>query len=151
MGLFVDGIDERDITDLRSNANKKSALDILNETKERLKNNTYRTKETVNYAYLGRKHGVVVPLGVNGSSDDYELYTPSVIKDGTTYKMWYGGNDGAHWRLHYATTKPLVSKELDNIGDDYLLTPSATLAVKTDTNNKLIRSSNTVIELPNFM
>ncbi|MFA5352039.1 MAG: LamG-like jellyroll fold domain-containing protein, partial [Candidatus Gracilibacteria bacterium] len=26
----------------------------------------------------------------------------TVIKDGTTYKMWFGGNNGANWRIMYA-------------------------------------------------
>jgi len=104
MGLYVDGIDERDITDLRNNANKKSTLDILKETKERLKVNSYRTKEKINYTYIGRKQGVVVDLGVDGSTDDFRTYAPSVILDGTTYKMWYGGYDGGRIRIHYATS-----------------------------------------------
>jgi hypothetical protein len=48
------------------------------------------------------KHGVVVPLGASGSTDDYYVYTPTVIKDNGTYKMWYSGSDGSSWRTHYA-------------------------------------------------
>jgi predicted GH43/DUF377 family glycosyl hydrolase len=50
------------------------------------------------------KHGVVVPLGASGSTDDYYAFTPTVIKDNGTYKMWYSGHDGSNWRIHYATS-----------------------------------------------
>ncbi len=46
----------------------------------------------------------VLDLGPSGSSDDAHLYHPSVIKDGSTYKMWYGGHDGTNVRMHYATS-----------------------------------------------
>jgi len=49
------------------------------------------------------KQGVVVPLGASGDSDDVHTYAPSVILDNGTYKMWYGGYDGSHIRIHYAT------------------------------------------------
>ncbi|KKP70169.1 hypothetical protein A2X44_00475 [candidate division CPR3 bacterium GWF2_35_18] len=31
-------------------------------------------------------------------------YAPSVIKDGTTYKMWYSGSNNTNWRIGYATS-----------------------------------------------
>ena len=46
----------------------------------------------------------VLDIGPNGSSDDTHLYPPCVIKDGSTYKMWYGGHDGSNLRMHYSTS-----------------------------------------------
>ncbi|MCM8786861.1 MAG: hypothetical protein NC935_02275, partial [Candidatus Omnitrophica bacterium] len=45
-----------------------------------------------------------IPLGTSGKGDSYHVSTPSVIKDGDTYKMWYGGSDGTNWRIYYATS-----------------------------------------------
>ena len=54
--------------------------------------------------YTCKKYGVVVPLGSDGSSENADVFYPSVILDGNTYKMWYGGFDGSHARIHYATS-----------------------------------------------
>ena len=52
------------------------------------------------------KYGVVLDIGANGDTDDYHVYRPSVLKDSDgTYKMWYGGSDGSHYRIHYATSE----------------------------------------------
>ena len=77
--------------------------------------NIYKMWYTGNYNIHGRihyatstdgitwdKHGVVVPLGVSGSSDSYHTHAPAVIKDNDIYKMWYSGFDGSHSRIHYA-------------------------------------------------
>ena len=45
-----------------------------------------------------------IPLGTNGTGDDTNVYGVSVIKDGSTYKMWYGGHDGSTQRIYYATS-----------------------------------------------
>ncbi|MBC8427272.1 MAG: hypothetical protein H8D97_00080, partial [Proteobacteria bacterium] len=45
----------------------------------------------------------VMSSWVSGSDDIY-TYIPNVIKDGSTYKMWYSGYDGSYWRIHYATS-----------------------------------------------
>ncbi len=45
-----------------------------------------------------------IPLGTAGKGDDVYALSPSVIKDGNIYKMWYSGNDGARWRIYYATS-----------------------------------------------
>ncbi len=45
-----------------------------------------------------------IPLGTNAKGDDYHVFGPCVIKDGDTYWMWYGGNDGATWRIFCATS-----------------------------------------------
>ncbi len=45
----------------------------------------------------------VLNWGSSGSWDDNGLYSVSVIKDGTTYKMWYTGHDGSY-AIGYATS-----------------------------------------------
>jgi len=45
----------------------------------------------------------VLNLGTNGTWDDAWVYAPSIMLDGTTYKMWYTGQDGTTWRFGYAT------------------------------------------------
>jgi predicted GH43/DUF377 family glycosyl hydrolase len=46
----------------------------------------------------------VLRPGPSGSWDDKYVGGGSVLKDGTTYRMWYHGYDGTHWRLGYATS-----------------------------------------------
>lgn len=46
----------------------------------------------------------VFDLGMNGTWDDYEVGGPTVLFDGTTYRMWYNGSDGSHARIGYATS-----------------------------------------------
>lgn len=53
--------------------------------------------------YIGNP---VVPLGGVGAKDRYDLYTPCVILDGATWKMWYTGHDsylGGNYGIMYAT------------------------------------------------
>jgi len=46
----------------------------------------------------------ILELGEPGTWDDYGTDHPMVIKDGTTYEMWYAGYDGdSHGRIGYAT------------------------------------------------
>ncbi len=45
-----------------------------------------------------------IPLGLDGSGDDYFAFSPYVIKDEGIYKMWYSGYDGARYRIFYATS-----------------------------------------------
>lgn len=46
-----------------------------------------------------------LPIGATaGTGDDAGIAYSSVIKDGSTYKMWYGGYDGAKYRIYYATS-----------------------------------------------
>ncbi len=55
---------------------------------------------------LWTKSGVnpVLELGPPGSWDDYDHAFPSVLYDGTTYHIWYGGKDGTNYRIGYATS-----------------------------------------------
>jgi len=45
-----------------------------------------------------------IPLGSNTKGDDVHVLYPSVIKDGSIYKMWYTASDGANYRIYYATS-----------------------------------------------
>ena len=50
------------------------------------------------------KYGVILDLGADGNTDN-DVFYPSVLKDSDgTYKMWYSGYDGTHWRIYYATS-----------------------------------------------
>jgi len=46
----------------------------------------------------------VLDLGGSGAFDEHHAYTPAVLFDGTTYHMWYGGQETAHGtsRIGYA-------------------------------------------------
>ena len=46
----------------------------------------------------------VLESGPNGNWDDSYIMEPCVTFDGTTYKMWYQGNDGTNNRIGYATS-----------------------------------------------
>ncbi|MBC8236139.1 hypothetical protein H8E77_41865, partial [bacterium] len=46
----------------------------------------------------------VLNLGAPGAWDDSDVYTPSVLFDDGTYKMWNIGYDGSNWRIGYATS-----------------------------------------------
>ncbi|MEI8083039.1 MAG: hypothetical protein WCI74_14475, partial [Actinomycetes bacterium] len=46
-----------------------------------------------------------IPLGsVATFGDGTQARMPCVIKDGSTYKMWYSGQDGTSWRIFYASS-----------------------------------------------
>ena len=46
----------------------------------------------------------VLDLGGNNTWDDLHVYYPNVVKDGSTYKMWYTGHNGQNARIGYATS-----------------------------------------------
>jgi len=46
----------------------------------------------------------VLDVGPPGAWDDYTIYSPTVLFDGTEYKMWYHGTDGSTFRIGYATS-----------------------------------------------
>jgi predicted GH43/DUF377 family glycosyl hydrolase len=50
------------------------------------------------------RQGLVLNLGPPGSYDDNFAYGPFVLKEGSAYRMWYSGSDGANVRLLYATS-----------------------------------------------
>jgi len=48
---------------------------------------------------------VVVDVADEGTYDDHGAHAPFVIKESdTSYKMWYSGADGTHYRIIYATS-----------------------------------------------
>jgi len=63
------------------------------------------SKDGVNFI----KKGVVLPLGAAGEADDIHTYQPAVIyKDGFFY-LFYGGFDGANYRICLALSKDGVN------------------------------------------
>lgn len=46
----------------------------------------------------------VLDLGSPGQWDNRHIAHPSVICEGSLYKMWYTGSDGSNWRIGYATS-----------------------------------------------
>jgi predicted GH43/DUF377 family glycosyl hydrolase len=46
----------------------------------------------------------VVGHGLAGSADSFSAADPSVLKDGSTWKMWYTGDDSNKKRIAYATS-----------------------------------------------
>ena len=44
---------------------------------------------------------MVVNIGEEGTYDTVHCNLPNVIKDGSTYKMWYGGKDASNYRILY--------------------------------------------------
>jgi predicted GH43/DUF377 family glycosyl hydrolase len=46
----------------------------------------------------------VVGHGPAGSADSFSAADPSVLKDGSTWKMWYTGDDSSKKRIAYATS-----------------------------------------------
>lgn len=58
----------------------------------------------------------VLNVGSSGQWDDVQIQSPSVLKDGETYKMWYAGHDGSNGRIGYATSADGVSWTKPNLG-----------------------------------
>jgi predicted GH43/DUF377 family glycosyl hydrolase len=55
------------------------------------------------------QYGGATPLpvlghGLAGSADSFSAADPSVLKDGSTWKMWYTGDDSSKKRIAYATS-----------------------------------------------
>jgi|GEM_PF-2410040 len=46
----------------------------------------------------------VLDVGTSGNWDSKHVAASYVMLDGTTYKMWYIGYDGANWKIGYATS-----------------------------------------------
>ena len=48
---------------------------------------------------------MTVDIGSEGTYDIERIYAPSVIKESdTSYKMWYSGREGGHYRIIYCTS-----------------------------------------------
>jgi predicted GH43/DUF377 family glycosyl hydrolase len=46
----------------------------------------------------------IIDIGTTGLWDDDSIHPSTVIKNGTTYQMWYHGYDGSNHRIGYATS-----------------------------------------------
>ena len=55
-------------------------------------------------AWTKHEGNPVLDVGPSGAWDNLILFTSSVLFDGTGYRMWYGGIDGFHERIGYATS-----------------------------------------------
>src|SRR5262245_989261 len=58
----------------------------------------------VKYPGQGQLPLAVLTHGPAGSADSFSAGVPSVLKDGTTWKMWYTGDDSSKKRIAYATS-----------------------------------------------
>src|SRR5215510_16385440 len=58
----------------------------------------------VKYPGTGQLPLAVLTHGPAGSADSFSAADPSVLKDGTTWKMWYTGDDSSKKRVAYATS-----------------------------------------------
>jgi predicted GH43/DUF377 family glycosyl hydrolase len=47
----------------------------------------------------------VLDHGLAGAADSFSASDPSVLKDGSTWKMWYTGDDSSRKRIAYATSQ----------------------------------------------
>ena len=56
------------------------------------------------YPGTGQLPLAVLTHGPAGSADSFSAADPSVLKDGTTWKMWYTGDDSSKKRVAYATS-----------------------------------------------
>jgi predicted GH43/DUF377 family glycosyl hydrolase len=62
--------------------------------------------------FMWTKHpgNPVLTAGSSGRFDEFHVRSPWVIKDGSTYKMWYSGSQaGAVYRIGYATSPDGIS------------------------------------------
>lgn len=55
--------------------------------------------------YGGSVPAAVLGHGLAGSADSFSAADPSVLKDGSTWKMWYTGDDSNKKRIAYATSQ----------------------------------------------
>jgi predicted GH43/DUF377 family glycosyl hydrolase len=64
----------------------------------------------------------VLTVGESTKFDDAQVSLPSIIKDGATYKMWYGGKSVADglWRIGYATSTDCLTWTRQNSGNAVL-------------------------------
>ncbi len=57
----------------------------------------------------------VLEVGPAGSWDDQMVGQSSVLIDGTTYRMWYSGDDGTHNRIGHATSPDGITWAKDTL------------------------------------
>ena len=74
--------------------------------------NTYRILyATSTDGYTWNKHGVVIDTG----DGEQRVYSPCVIHEGNTYKMWYTGYNGSVNRILYATSPDGINWTLHGV------------------------------------
>ena len=56
--------------------------------------------------------GPVLTVGTSGKFDETQLSMGWVIKDGSTYRMWYNGYSGTTVRIGYATSSERYNRKL---------------------------------------
>lgn len=89
-----------------------TSADGLNWTKQ---NNTSQADSDVSGTW-GR-----LPRGTTGKGDVSHVYIPTLIQDGSTYRIWYGGL-GGNWRLFSASLAPNnISTANDNLWHSFSL------------------------------
>ena len=87
------------------------------------------------------KYGAVLDKGTSGEWDDYKIHHPSVVKEGSTYYMYYGGHrSGQSYRIGMATSSnginwtkyaenPILTWGEDGEFDDNMLRPSKPIII----------------------
>jgi len=73
----------------------------------------------------------VIALGTGGAWDDVHVTPGSIIKDGSTFKLWYAGHDGAHYRIGYATSSDCITWAENST---YVMNISGTTSGEPDSN-----------------
>ena len=67
--------------------------------------------------------GMVLDIGSPGAYDSAGAMNPYVLKDGTTYRMWYRGFDGGRNRILYATSADGLSWTKEGLAIDVRTPP----------------------------
>lgn len=63
----------------------------------------YPDPHTKSLGFVGFiRRDAVLDVGALGANDAVKAYRPCILKDGSTYKMWYTGFDGVNSRIIYA-------------------------------------------------
>ncbi|MCK5398278.1 MAG: hypothetical protein KAJ33_08520, partial [Thermoplasmata archaeon] len=73
------------------------------------------------------KHGMAIPIGTSGDTDDNYITDPSVLLDNDGYaKLWYAGHDGSNYRIHLAVTPTIRESSGQIISEQINLQAGAT-------------------------
>jgi predicted GH43/DUF377 family glycosyl hydrolase len=71
-------------------------------------------------------HTLAIDHGVVSDASNY-AYSPSVIKDGSTYKMWWTAWDGTNGRTYYSTSADGITWGGHTLAIDYGVVPDASV------------------------
>lgn len=83
----------------------------------------------------------VLQTGSIGTWDDARVGSPSVIRDGSDFKMWYEGNDGSNWRIGYASSTDGIS---------WAKYPTFIIDRSDDLNNKNVHDPRVIFKNNNY-